>query len=316
MPTSQRDAGQRHERRPGRGIEGQRHQAGARLDDAVAELLREPMAEVGRADLRDRQAAGGDHEPRVPTPCRASVSSSKPSPARAHLAHRAGLAPHHAAGVALGQQHGDDVLGRAVAEQLALVLLVPADAVALDQRDEVRRRVARQRRAAEVRVRREEVGRRRVAVREVAAPAAGDADLLRHLGRMVEQQHLRAELPGDRRAVKAGRARADDHRVEVFRAQGWYFQAPFSILTITRARWSRPRWSVGDMLKMPCAPGDVLDLLERVAQRGAERRRARLAPSSARPESAAAISRPASQAWAPKVETDALAVRRLVGLAT
>ena len=37
-------------------------------------------------------------------------------------------------------------------------------------------------------------------------------------------------------------------------AHGWYFHAPFSIFTITRARWSRPRWSVGDMLKMPCAP--------------------------------------------------------------
>ena len=24
-------------------------------------------------------------------------------------------------------------------------------------------------------------------------------------------------------------------------AQGWYFQVPFSIFTITRARWSRPR---------------------------------------------------------------------------
>ena len=40
----------------------------------------------------------------------------------------------------------------AVAEQLALVLLVEGDAVALDQRDEILRRVARQRRAAEVRV--------------------------------------------------------------------------------------------------------------------------------------------------------------------
>jgi len=51
---------------------------------------------------------------------------------------------------------------------------------------------------------------------------------------MVEQQHLRAELPGHRRAVKAGRSRADDHRIEVTRrAQGWYFQAPFWIFTIT-----------------------------------------------------------------------------------
>ena len=70
----------------------------------------------------------------------------------------------------------------AVAEQLALVLLVEGDAVLLHQRDEVLRRVARQRRAAEVRVVAQEVLVRRarveVAVGEVAAAAAGDADLL------------------------------------------------------------------------------------------------------------------------------------------
>src|SRR6185369_535743 len=40
--------------------------------------------------------------------------------------------------------------------------------------------------------------------------------------------------------------------------QGVYFQAPFSTLTMTRALWSRPRWSVLDIVKMPCAPATPL----------------------------------------------------------
>ena len=88
--------------------------------------------------------------------------------------------------------------------------------------------------------------------------------------------------------------------------QGWYFQAPFSIFTITRARWSRPRWSVGDMLKMPCAPGSSLTVLERVAQRGAELRRAGLGLLQRDRDGGGCISRPASQAWAPKVDTEPL----------
>ena len=53
---------------------------------------------------------------------------------------------------------------------------------------------------------------------------------------------------------------------------GWYFQAPFSILTITRARWSRPRWSVGVMLKMPCAPAlRASPRARRAARRGIPR---------------------------------------------
>src|SRR6218665_906254 len=85
-------------------------------------------------------------------------------------------------------------------------------------------------------------------------------------------------------------------------AQGWYFQAPFSILTITRARWSRPRWSVSDMLKMPCAPGTSRSCSS--ASRRAMRNSTlpgRALPSAA--GTAAASSTPASQLCAPKVET-------------
>jgi hypothetical protein len=69
----------------------------------------------------------------------------------------AGLPARHAAGRAPGQQHVDQIGGRVVAEQLALVLFVKGDAVSLHQRDEVLRGVARQCRAAEVRVGADEV---------------------------------------------------------------------------------------------------------------------------------------------------------------
>src|SRR5215208_2554023 len=84
--------------------------------------------------------------------------------------------------------------------------------------------------------------------------------------------------------------------------QGVYFQVPLSILTITRAFWSSPRWSVLDMVNMPCAPG--MPLIASSESLSATRNSG--VPGWAfcsAPGMAAAISRPASQAWAPKVET-------------
>ena len=46
----------------------------------------------------------------------------------------------------------DDLLRRRVAEQLTQRLFVPGDAVAMDQRDEISGRVARQRRFGEMRI--------------------------------------------------------------------------------------------------------------------------------------------------------------------
>jgi len=114
------------------------------------------------------------------------------------------------------------------------VLLVERDRVALQQLDEVGRGVARQRRAAEVGVVAQEMlvrlARVELAVGEVAAAAARDADLLGDLGRMVEQQHAQAELAGHAGAEQAGRAGADDGDIEFFHgrecrrlcpARGW-----------------------------------------------------------------------------------------------
>ena len=132
-----------------------------------------------------------------------------------HAVDRAGMAPLDAAALALRLQHADDVERGVVAEELAEFLLVPADAVAVDQRDEVARRVARERRAAEVRVRGEVVRRAGADVGEVAAAAAGDADLLADRVVVLDQQHAASALPGRRRAHHAGGAGADDDDVEV-----------------------------------------------------------------------------------------------------
>ncbi len=90
--------------------------------------------------------------------------------------------------------------------------------MAVEQGDDVLRREARQRRAAEVRVGAQEVlvrrGRVEIAVGEVGAPAARDAHLLGHPLRVVDQQHPQAALPGLRGAEQAGGASAYDDGVE------------------------------------------------------------------------------------------------------
>ena len=53
-----------------------------------------------------------------------------------------------------------------------------------------------------------------IPVREVAAPAARDADLLGHLLGVVDEQHAQAALAGDAGAEQAGGAGTDDDRVE------------------------------------------------------------------------------------------------------
>ena len=87
-------------------------------------------------------------------------------------------------------------------------------AVALQQFHKVLRRVARKRRAAETRVLRDEVGRRGVAVGEVAAPAAGDANFLGDFLGVVNHQNPHAQLschPGAEQACGTG---THNHRVK------------------------------------------------------------------------------------------------------
>ena len=84
----------------------------------------------------------------------------------------------------------------AIAEELAQALFVIGNTVLLDQGHEIGRRVARQRRLGEVRIRRNEVCRRAVKVREIAAPAAGDKNFLSQPLGAFEDSHPPSPLPG------------------------------------------------------------------------------------------------------------------------
>ena len=75
-------------------------------------------------------------------------------------------------------------------------------------------RVARQRRAAKMRILRKEICWRRVDIGEVAAATAGDADFFAELVIMVEQQHRFAALARVGCAHHAGRTGADDDDIK------------------------------------------------------------------------------------------------------
>ncbi len=127
----QRQAGQLRVRRPGVAVEGERHQARPALHQRNAELLRQPVAEVRRSDLGDGQAARGDdqaarlHRAAVGIDLIAACAGFiRASGRRSYFPDAAGLPALDLADLAFGQQHADDVLGRTVGEELALVLFV------------------------------------------------------------------------------------------------------------------------------------------------------------------------------------------------
>ncbi len=102
---------------PARPIEGQRHQGGAWRNNAQGELARDAVAEIGGADFRDRQAAGGDDQ--VPRDNAAAVGRELVAWVRwrsgagdgVHRADGAGLPARDGAGLAFAQQHLDEIIG-------------------------------------------------------------------------------------------------------------------------------------------------------------------------------------------------------------
>jgi hypothetical protein len=114
---------------------------------------------------------------------------------------------HHPGLAHLAGQQVDDLLARTIAEQLPERLLVVGDPIAVDQLDEVGRRVPGQRRDREPLVGRNEAVRPRPGIGEIAAPAAGNADLLAGAAGMIEDQHgaaTPARLDGGHHAGGAG----------------------------------------------------------------------------------------------------------------
>jgi hypothetical protein len=122
----------------------------------------------------------------------------------------------HSGGVALGEEHIDDLLRRAIAEELAEGFLVVADAMALNESDEISRRVAGERGFRKVGVCGEEIVGARVEVGEVAAASAGDEDLFADAVGVVEDEGASAASAGFDGAHESGGSGAEDDYVNGF----------------------------------------------------------------------------------------------------
>ena len=114
-----------------------------------------------------------------------------------------------------GDEHIDDLLGRPIAEQLAVVALVIGDAMQLHQPNEIMLGVAGHGRDAETRIVRQIVVGRGAQVGEIGAPPAGDTDLLRDFRRGLQHQHPPPAPVGRRRAHEARRPGTDDNDIKI-----------------------------------------------------------------------------------------------------
>ena len=210
----QGQAGELRIRRPALAVKSQRHQRRPWLDQAQAKLPGNAVAEIAGADLGNGQPASGHHHLRRGNRSAVTVDFIAAGWRCLQALDAAGLPALDATGRALGQQHLNDVVGRAVAKQLAFVFFVKRNLVLLQQRDKVLRRVTRQGRAAKMRVVAEELRRRGADVGEVAAPAPRDTDLFGHFFAVVQHQHAQTQLAGHARTKKAGSAGTDHHHVK------------------------------------------------------------------------------------------------------
>ena len=141
----------------------------------------------------------------------------------AHLDDRCRQKYAHAGIRAFAHQQVDNLLRRSVAEKLAQRLFVIRDAVPLDEPDEIRRRVARQRRFREVRIGREEVVGPRVQVGKVGAASSGDQDLLARPLRALQHSDAASAAAGFDRGHQACRARSEDEDIETVLIHGANF---------------------------------------------------------------------------------------------
>ncbi len=211
-PAVRRSAGQLGAQLVELAGEGEWHEAGAGREHVVAELPGDLVAEAGSPHRRNRQAAGGDDQRRrddLPDVGAQQVSGL----GLLDLLHRSVQPQVNTTLPTFVQEHFEDVPGPVVAEQLAQFLLVVGHAVPVDHRDEVPLGVAGQSGLDEMRVLREEVGRLRVDVGEVAAATTGHEDLLARLVGVLDEQHLAAAFGGRQGAHQTGGTCADDHNV-------------------------------------------------------------------------------------------------------
>lgn len=242
--------------------EDEGNQRRPRLDDAKTELPGKIVGKGRCAELGDGKAAGGDDE---------SVRYEFASGAE-HAETSGGIAidldvacvrdQFAAAARALGKEHVENGAGRVVAKELAKGFLVPRDAVAIDEFEEMAGLVERERGFGEVRVGGEKAVGRAVNVGEVASAAAGDEDFAAGLRVVFEQDGSASALAGDRGTHEAGGTGSQDRDIERARGGAHAGRAPANrsrirasassgVATAPSSWASSAAWSIS----LNCGPG-------------------------------------------------------------
>ena len=143
------------------------HEAGANFREAEAKLFRDAIAEIGRAELRKREAARR-HDQRCAVECSRGSLKMK-AVGLPHRVHPAVERDLRVRGPAFVEQHLDDLPRAAIAKLLAQLFLVIGDSMLLHKGDEIPGREAGERRFAEIRLAGNEVLRTGLKVGEIAA---------------------------------------------------------------------------------------------------------------------------------------------------
>jgi hypothetical protein len=192
-------------------LEQQRHQARPERGHLQTELLRYAVAEIRRADFRNRQTSRCDDQG-----CGFEHAKIRRNDeAFFDFPNAATRQDLYIRCRALLLQHAENVLGRPVAEQLSQFLFMPGDAVPLYKTEKVLRLVAGQRGFMERRIGGDEVLRLGVHVGEVAAAASGDANFLSHRSVAFENDSGPSALACFDGAHQPGGSGADNNHVGI-----------------------------------------------------------------------------------------------------
>ena len=208
----EREAGEGAHEVEGFAVEGQGDETGSGGEDGDVELVGEVVGEGGGTEFGDGEAAGGDDEGGGGEGF--LVGLDLEGAGAGDGGDGAGEEELNLGGFAFGSEHGDDLAGGAVAEELAEGLFVVGDFVALDLGDEVVGGVAVEGGGGEAGVLGDEAVGGGVDVGEVAAPAAGYEDFGAGFGAVVDEGGATAALGGGGGAHHPCGAGADNQHVK------------------------------------------------------------------------------------------------------
>jgi hypothetical protein len=235
-----RDAGEVGEAGVFRAGEDERDEGGAWFTDGDVELAGDIVAESGRSHFGDGEASGGDDE------CGCAIDGVLRGDVKAVVAVDCADVcaedDSDVSGGTFGEEQVDDLIRGAVAEKLAEGFLVVANAMVLDEGDEVGGGVAGERGFREMGIGGEEIFRTAVEVGEVTAASAGDEDFFTGAVGAFEESDASVAAARFDGGHEAGGAGADDEDIEGVGWVGRHGGAP-ALLEHWGARNQRPEAS-------------------------------------------------------------------------